>query len=78
MLPELDGKLDGGAQRVPVKSGSLTEVTAVLNEAVTAEDAANGAYADGELPRCGLLLELWARFWGHEVSATESKLSQAT
>lgn len=38
VLPELDGKLDGGAQRVPVKSGSLTEVTAVLNETVTAED----------------------------------------
>lgn len=38
VLPELDGKLDGGAQRVPVKAGSLTEVTAVLNETVSAEE----------------------------------------
>ena len=38
VIPELDGKLNGGAQRVPVATGSLTEVTVVLNENVTAED----------------------------------------
>src|SRR5437762_12236168 len=38
VLPELKGKLDGGAQRVPVITGSLTELTSVLNKKVTAEE----------------------------------------
>jgi glyceraldehyde 3-phosphate dehydrogenase len=37
VLPELKGKLDGGAQRVPVITGSLTELTSILNKPVTAE-----------------------------------------
>ena len=32
VIPEIDGKLDGGAQRVPVATGSLTEVTVVLEK----------------------------------------------
>ena len=49
VLPHLDGKLDGGAVRVPVPDGSLTDFTAVLNKEVTEaevlkafKDAANG------------------------------------
>lgn len=38
VLPELKGKLDGGAQRVPVATGSLTEVTVTLDKKVTVED----------------------------------------
>ena len=38
VIPELKGKLDGSAQRVPVASGSLVELTCVLNENVTKED----------------------------------------
>src|SRR5437773_8888183 len=38
VLPELKGKLDGGAQRVPTITGSLTELTAVLNKKVTVEE----------------------------------------
>jgi glyceraldehyde 3-phosphate dehydrogenase len=38
VLPELKGKLDGSAQRVPVITGSLTELTTVLNKKVTVED----------------------------------------
>ena len=38
VLPHLDGKLDGGAVRVPVPDGSLTDFTAVLNEEVTEAD----------------------------------------
>ena len=38
VIPEIDGKLDGGAQRVPVATGSLTEVTVVLEKDVTVED----------------------------------------
>jgi glyceraldehyde 3-phosphate dehydrogenase len=38
VLPELKGKLDGGAQRVPTITGSLTELTTVLGKKVTAEE----------------------------------------
>lgn len=38
VLPELKGKLDGGAQRVPVITGSLTELTSILNKTVTADE----------------------------------------
>ncbi len=38
VIPELDGKLDGGAQRVPVATGSLTEVTAVLDKNVSVDE----------------------------------------
>ena len=38
VLPELKGKLDGSAQRVPVITGSLTELTSVLNKQVTIEE----------------------------------------
>jgi len=37
VLPELKGKLDGSAQRVPTITGSLTELTSVLNKTVTVE-----------------------------------------
>jgi glyceraldehyde 3-phosphate dehydrogenase len=38
VLPELKGKLDGGAQRVPVITGSLTELTSILNKTVTTDE----------------------------------------
>ena len=38
VLPELKGKLDGGAQRVPVITGSLTELTTILNKKVTVDE----------------------------------------
>ena len=38
VLPALKGKLDGSAQRVPVITGSLTEVTAVLGKKTTVEE----------------------------------------
>jgi glyceraldehyde 3-phosphate dehydrogenase len=38
VLPELDGVLDGAAQRVPTLTGSLTELITVLNKKVTAEE----------------------------------------
>lgn len=38
VLPELKGKLDGGAQRVPTITGSLTELVSVLNKKVTVEE----------------------------------------
>ncbi len=38
VLPELKGKLDGGAQRVPTITGSVTELTSVLAKKVTLEE----------------------------------------
>ncbi|SIO36446.1 type I glyceraldehyde-3-phosphate dehydrogenase [Chitinophaga niabensis] len=51
VLPELKGKLDGSAQRVPTITGSLTELTTILSKKVTVEEinaamkaAANESY----------------------------------
>jgi glyceraldehyde 3-phosphate dehydrogenase len=55
VLPELAGRLDGLALRVPVEDGSLCDVAALLHREVTVEEvnAAFRAAADGEL--AGLL-----------------------
>nr|WP_218890849.1 type I glyceraldehyde-3-phosphate dehydrogenase [Actinomycetospora corticicola] len=50
-LPELEGKLNGVAMRVPVPDGSVTDLTATLDREVTAEEV-NEAFknaAEGEL-----------------------------
>ena len=38
VIPELNGKLDGSAQRVPVATGSLTELVCVLEKNVSKEE----------------------------------------
>ncbi|MEI7965838.1 MAG: type I glyceraldehyde-3-phosphate dehydrogenase [Chitinophagaceae bacterium] len=38
VLPELKGKLDGGAQRVPVITGSVTELYSLLSKKVTVDE----------------------------------------
>ena len=38
VLPELKGKLDGGAQRVPVITGSVTELYSILEKTVTVQE----------------------------------------
>jgi len=38
VVPSLAGKLDGAAQRIPVATGSLTELNAVVKKAVTADE----------------------------------------
>jgi glyceraldehyde 3-phosphate dehydrogenase len=51
VLPELQGKLDGFALRVPVPTGSITDLTLVSKKTVTVEEI-NAAYkkaADGPL-----------------------------
>ncbi|MCR6513967.1 MAG: type I glyceraldehyde-3-phosphate dehydrogenase [Clostridium sp.] len=57
VIPELAGKLDGNAQRVPVITGSLTELVCVLNKNTTVEEinaamkaAANESYGYTEDP----------------------------
>ncbi|BBP92371.1 glyceraldehyde-3-phosphate dehydrogenase 1 [Bacillus safensis] len=51
VLPELKGKLNGGAMRVPTPNVSLVDLVAELNQDVTAEDvnAALKEAAEGEL-----------------------------
>ena len=51
VLPNLKGKLDGSAQRVPTLTGSLTELTVILNKKTSVEEvnaamkkAANESY----------------------------------
>jgi len=55
VLPELKGKLDGYALRVPIPTGSVTDLTAELSKSATAEqiNAAMKAAADG--PMKGIL-----------------------
>jgi glyceraldehyde 3-phosphate dehydrogenase len=53
IFPELRGRMDGIAFRVPVPSGSITELTCALEKETTAEEVNSlfkGA-ADGELKR---------------------------
>ena len=38
VLPNLKGKMDGTAQRVPTLTGSLTELTSILNKKVTVDE----------------------------------------
>ena len=56
VLPELAGRMDGLALRVPVPDGSLTDIVATLETPVTA-DAVNGALlrAAHEPPLAGIL-----------------------
>lgn len=51
VLPELKGKLDGMAMRVPTPDGSITDLTAILKRDVTADEinAAMKAAANGAL-----------------------------
>jgi len=51
VLPQLKGKLDGGALRVPIPDGSITDLTVTLGRDVTAEEvnAAFRAAAEGSL-----------------------------
>lgn len=51
VIPEMKGKLNGGAFRVPTPTGSLTDFTAILKKDVTIEEvnAAFKAAADGAM-----------------------------
>ena len=56
VLPELNGKLDGFALRVPVPTGSITDLTLVSKKTVTVEQI-NAAYKNAaEGPLKGILM----------------------
>ncbi|MDD3171128.1 MAG: type I glyceraldehyde-3-phosphate dehydrogenase [Bacilli bacterium] len=49
VIPELAGKLDGSAQRVPVCTGSVTELVAIVNKEVTVDEV-NAAMKAAQSP----------------------------
>ncbi len=55
VIPELAGRLDGVAVRVPVEDGSLTDLTALLDVEVTAEQVNAAFRAASSGPLAGIL-----------------------
>src|SRR5690606_9624022 len=55
VLPELQGKLDGYALRVPVPTGSVTDLTSTLTRPVTVEEVNAAMKAAAEGPMQGIL-----------------------
>lgn len=55
VLPELKGKLDGYALRVPVPTGSATDLTATVGRETTAEEVNAALKAAAEGPLRGIL-----------------------
>lgn len=56
VIPELKGKLDGTAMRVPVPDGSITDFTALVQRPVTAEEI-NNAFLEASRNRLNGILE---------------------
>lgn len=80
VIPELKGKLDGAAQRVPVITGSITELVAVVEKEVTAEEvnaamkaAANESYGYTEEPLVSA--DIIGITYGSLFDATQTKVS---
>ncbi len=55
VLPDLNGKLDGNAVRVPTPTGSLTDLVCTLSKDVTAEEINAAMKAAAEGPMKGIL-----------------------
>lgn len=55
VLPELKGKLDGYALRVPIPTGSVTDLTAELRKSATADEINAAMKAAAEGPMKGIL-----------------------
>ena len=55
VLPQLEGRLDGYAIRVPLPSGSITDLTAVLGRDVTVEELNAAVKESAEGPMKGIL-----------------------
>ncbi|OBI46492.1 type I glyceraldehyde-3-phosphate dehydrogenase [Mycobacterium colombiense] len=55
VLPELKGKLDGYALRVPIPTGSVTDLTAELKKSATADEINAAMRAAAEGPMKGIL-----------------------
>ena len=80
VIPALDKKLDGSAQRVPVPTGSLTELVAVCDGTLTADqvnDAMKAAasdsfgYTDDQIVSCDVI----GLTYGSLFDATQTKVT---
>jgi glyceraldehyde 3-phosphate dehydrogenase len=80
VIPALSGKLDGAAQRVPVITGSITELVAVVNGKVTAADvnaamkaaaSASFAYNEEEIVSSDVI----GSTYGSIFDATQTKVT---
>ncbi len=68
VLPHLNGKLDGGAMRVPVPTGSLTDLTAIVKRDVTLEEVDNAFKAAAESgPLKGILAYVDAPYVSSDI-----------
>ena len=81
VIPELAGKLDGAAQRVPTPTGSITELVAVVNGKVTAEDvnaamkaAASASFGYTEEPLVSS--DIIGITYGSLFDATQTKVTE--
>jgi len=81
VIPELKGKLDGGAQRVPVITGSLTELVCTLEKKVTADEineamkaASNESYGYTEEPLVSS--DIIGIHYGSLFDATQTKVME--
>lgn len=81
VIPELAGKLDGNAQRVPTITGSLTELVCTLDKKVTAEElnaamkaAANESfgYTEDPIVSCDIV----GTSFGSLFDATQTKVME--
>jgi len=79
VIPAIKGKLDGTAQRVPTLTGSLTELTTILNKKVTVEEinaamkaAANESYGytEDEIVSSDIV----GMYYGSLFDATQTKV----
>lgn len=79
VIPELNGKLDGSAQRVPVTAGSVTELVAVCEKNVTVDEvnaamkaASNESYGYTEDPIVSS--DIVGMSYGSLFDATQTKV----
>ena len=81
VIPELQGKLDGGAQRVPTITGSLTELVCTLDKKVTVDEineamkaATNESfgYTDEPIVSCDVI----GMSYGSLFDATQTKVME--
>ena len=82
VIPELAGKLDGAAQRVPVPTGSLTELISVLSKKVTKDEvnaamkaAANESFGYTEEPLVSS--DIVGIHFGSLFDATQTKVIES-
>ncbi|GAA0221165.1 type I glyceraldehyde-3-phosphate dehydrogenase [Metaclostridioides mangenotii] len=79
VIPELEGKLDGSAQRVPVPTGSITELVCSLDKKVSVEEI-NKAMKEAENDSFGYNYEMLVSsdvigiYYGSLFDATQTKV----